>query len=161
MHKKPLKLTPKQALAKARNLCAKQERSHKEIRDKLYTWGLFSTEVENIIATLITEGFLNELRFAQLYAGGKFRIKKWGKAKIINGLKQHQISTYCIQKAMHEIEDNTYQKTITDLIHKKLKNAKHYSTFEAKGKIAKYLIQKGFEAQLVWEIINEEITSKY
>jgi regulatory protein len=99
--KKPKKkLTPNQALIKAQMSCAYQERCQQEIRDKLYEWGLHSNEVENIIADLISTNFLNEERFAKAFAGGKFRIKKWGKVKIKIELKKRKISDYCIRKGL-------------------------------------------------------------
>ncbi len=75
------KLTPAQALTRAQLACAYQERCHQEMRNKLYEWGLYPDAVENILANLITENFLNEERFAKAYAGGKFRIKKWGRTR--------------------------------------------------------------------------------
>ncbi len=41
--------------------------------------GLNPSQVDELLAYLITEGFLNEERFAKAFAGGKFRIKKWGR----------------------------------------------------------------------------------
>ena len=72
--KKRKTLTPLQALVKAQATCAYQERCQQEMRDKLYEWGLHSEAVENMIAQLISDNFLNEERFAKAFAGGKFRI---------------------------------------------------------------------------------------
>ncbi len=80
--KKPKVYTQKQALIKAESYCAYQERCQQEVRDKLYSWGLHEVQVENVIAELIASNFINEERFAKAYAGGKFRIKKWGRVKI-------------------------------------------------------------------------------
>jgi regulatory protein len=118
------KLTPQQALIKAQQTCAYQERCQQEMRDKLYEWGLYPNEVENIIADLISENFLNEERFAKAYAGGKFRIKKWGKVKIKIELKKRKISDYCIRKAMEEIPDKEYIAALKQLIEKKIKRSK-------------------------------------
>src|SRR5437016_5568769 len=115
------KLTPNQALSKAQLSCAYQERCQQEMRDKLYEWGLFSDAVESIIANLISDNYLNEERFAKAYAGGKFRIKKWGRIKIKIELKKRKISDYCIRKAMEEIEEVEYIKTLNALIAKKSK----------------------------------------
>src|SRR5688500_741234 len=102
----------KQALIKARNYCAYQERCQQEVRDKLYEWGLWPEAVENIIVELITDNFLNEERFATTFAGGKFRIKKWGRVKIKLELKKRKISEYCIKQAMKEIDEKDYLKTL-------------------------------------------------
>jgi regulatory protein len=148
------KLTPSQAIIKAQASCAYQERCQQEMRDKLYEWGLYSNDVENIIANLVTDGFLNEERFAKAFAGGKFRIKKWGKVKIKIELKKRKISDYCIRKAMEEIDDKAYMNALEETISKKLKSlcgkqqVKNY-------KAAQYAISRGFESDLVWEILNK------
>ena len=106
--KKPKVYTQKQALIKAESYCAYQERCQQEVRDKLYSWGLHEVQVENVIAELIASNFINEERFAKAYAGGKFRIKKWGRVKISIELKRRKISTYCIKKGLAEIEEEEY-----------------------------------------------------
>ena len=108
--------SPQEALKKAYKFCAYQERNQQEIRDKLYEWGLHKQDVEQIISQLISEGFINEERFAIAYAGGKFRIKHWGKIKIKLALKQKNISEYCINKALREINNRDYQKTLEKTI---------------------------------------------
>ena len=148
------KLTPNQAIIKAQMTCAYQERCQQEMRDKLYEWGLHSNEVENIIANLITDNFLNEERFARAFAGGKFRIKKWGRVKIKIELKKRKISDYCIRKGLQEIDDSEYMKTLKTLIAKKLKETKGKE--QAKNyKAAQYAMSRGFEGDLVWEVIKK------
>ncbi len=155
-NKQKKKLTPQQALIKAQQSCAYQERCQQEMRNKLYEWGLYSNDVENIIADLITNDFLNEERFAKSYAGGKFRIKKWGRIKIKTELKKRNISDYCIKKAMQEINDTEYIKTLQQLIEKKNKEIKGKKTQIHTYKVAKYAISKGFESDVVWELLREE-----
>ena len=150
------KLTPNQALLKAQQSCAYQERCQQEMRNKLYEWGLYPDAVENIIANLITDNFLNEERFAKAYAGGKFRIKKWGKIKIKIELKTRKISEYCIRKAMEEISDKDYLKTIKELIAKKSKDIKGGKTQMRNYKITQYVASKGFEQNLIWEVLKDE-----
>ncbi|MES2591532.1 MAG: RecX family transcriptional regulator [Bacteroidota bacterium] len=150
------KLTRAQAMIRAQASCAYQERCQQEMRDKLYEWGLHSADVENIIAELITDNFLNEERFAKTFAGGKFRIKKWGKIKIKIELKRRKISDYCIRRAMLEISDMDYIKTLQQLIIKKSKDIKGGKTQVKNYKIAQYAISRGFEGDLVWDILREE-----
>ncbi len=150
------KLTPTQALLRAQLSCAYQERCQQEIRDKLYEWGLYSDAVESIIADLIINNFLNEERFAKSYAGGKFRIKKWGKIKIKIELKKRKISEYCIKKAMEEIPDKDYITTIKQLIAKKSKEIKGGKLQIRNYKIAQYIASKGFEQNLIWDVLRIE-----
>ena len=104
---------------KIKQWCAYQERSQHETRQKLYDYGLFSEDVEDIIAKLIEENFLNEERFALALTSGKFRIKRWGRIKIKLELKKHKVSDYLIQKALKSINDKDYEMTIVKIIEKK------------------------------------------
>ena len=150
-------INPKIALHKIQRYCAYQERCHQEVRDKLYSFGLRKNEVENIIATLIQDNFINEERFAILYAGGKFRVKNWGKRKIEYELKGRKISVYCIKKALNSIDEQEYQDVIIKLIKKKNSVLKKDETFIKKHKVAQYVIHKGFETELVWQLIESNM----
>lgn len=144
--------TPEQAIPKIKQYCAYQERCHVEVRDKLYSYGLYKKEVESIISLLIEESFLNEERFAIMYAGGKFRMNHWGKVKIKQALKFKQVTDYCIKKALKEIDETSYQKTFQKLAEQKLKALKsERNIFAKKRKLQDYLLQKGYESGLVRE----------
>lgn len=153
--KKKKKFTPAQAILKAEAYCAYQERCQQEVRDKLYEWGLFPDAVESIIAKLISDNFLNEERFAKAYAGGKFRIKKWGRIKIKLELKKRKISDYCIKQAMKEINEDAYLETLKQLIEKKSKDIKGGKEHIRHFKIANYIASRGFENDLIWEVLKE------
>ena len=140
-------------LDKARKYCAYQERSQQEVRDKLYDWGLHRNEVEQCIAQLVSENYLNEQRFAIAYAGGKFRMKEWGRIKIKLALKQKKVSDYCIRKALEEISTIDYQKTLHKLLSKKGKEVKESNPIKKKYKVAQYAISRGFEPEMVWEVL--------
>lgn len=148
------KLTPEQALQKLKHYCAYQERSHAEVKEKLYGYGLYKKEVEPIISTLIEENYLNEERFAIAFAGGHFRTKQWGRVKIKYHLKQKQISEYCIKKALKAIDEGDYRKTLEKLFGEKLKTLKsEKNIFIKKRKLQDYLLQRGFETELVRELL--------
>jgi regulatory protein len=141
-------------LLKASSFCAYQERTQQEVRDKLYEQGVDKDLIEEVIVKLIEENFLNEERFAKAYAGGKFRIKRWGRNKIIHALKQKGLSPYCIKKGMEEINGEDYEMTMEYLIDKKDKEEKETNLFKRKDKISKYLIRKGYEPDIVWDKVN-------
>jgi regulatory protein len=147
--------TPDQSLQKIKQYCAYQERCHKEVREKLHSFGLNKTEVDEIISTLINENYLNEERFAIHYAGGKFRMKQWGKNKIKQALKMKQVSDYCIKKALKEIDEISYEKAFLKLSEQKLKALKsEKNIFVKKRKLQDFLLQRGFESDLVREAVN-------
>ena len=142
--------TPDQSLSKIKQYCAYQERCHAEVKDKLYSFGLYKKDVEKIIVDLINENYLNEERFAIQYAGGKFRIKHWGKSKIKQALKQKQVSDYCIKKALREIEGEDYLRAFDKLVDQKLKTLKgEKNIFIKKRKLQDFLLMKGYETSMV------------
>ncbi len=124
------------------------------MRTKLLSLKVYGKQLEEIISKLIEDDFLNEERFAKAYAGGKFRVKNWGRNKIINQLKLRKVSEYCIKKALLEIDDNDYASTLNKLLVQSLINYKSSNIFETKTKTARYLIGKGYESELVWDAIN-------
>ncbi len=143
------------ALAKLQRYCAYQDRCHKEVRSKLLGLGIYGDDLEEIMVDLIQENFLNEERYARSFARGKFRMKKWGRNRIRRELKMRDISGYCMKKAMAEIEEEDYKKTLTEILEKKEKLLKEKNEFARKNKLAQYAIGRGFESHLVWEAVNE------
>lgn len=144
-------------LNKLRHYCAYQERCHEEVRTKLLSLKVYGDALEEIINKLIEEDFLNEERFAKAYAGGKFRMKKWGRGKIIQGLKARKISDYCIKQGMTEIPDDDYHKTLQSLVKSTIKKYHTGNVFETKSKTANYLISRGYESELVWDAIQRHL----
>ncbi len=141
------------AYRKAAAYCAYQERSQHEVRNKLYTLKMNSSDIENIIAKLVQDNFINEERFAIAYAGGKFRIKHWGKVKIKMMLKQKQVSTFCINKALNGISSDDYLQTLDQLIHAAETKIIEKNPQIKKQLISQKLIARGFEAELVWDAL--------
>jgi len=149
------RFSPTAALAKIQRYCAYQERSHKEVKNKLYDYGLYTSQVDEILSQLITDGFLNEERFAKAYAGGKFRMKKWGKLKIKNELEFLGLTKNCIQRGLKEIESADYSKTLKSLIKKKSAEINEENLFKKRDKVARFVIGKGYEPEMVWEYVRD------
>ena len=147
-------LNPDQALQKARQYCAYQERSHSEVKEKLYSLGLRKNDVEQVLTQLIEEDYCNEERFAELFAGGKFRMKQWGKIKIRHALQEKRISEYCIKKALRAISDDDYSKTLEKIANQRWESVKtEKNIFTRMAKTRDYLMQKGYESELVSKIV--------
>lgn len=146
--------TKEQALQKLKHYCGYQERSHYEAQQKLWELGVRRAEHNEIISVLIEQGDLNEERFAKAFAGGKFRMKDWGRKKIYYALKEKQVSEYNIKKAMKEIDDEDYKKTLQALAEKKYASLKGEQYLIRKKKTIDYLLQKGFENDLVMKAMH-------
>lgn len=146
---------PHLALVKLQSWCAYQERSQQEVRDKLYSMGLWAEAVENIIARLIEDNFLNEERFAMAFAHGKFAIKKWGKIKIRMELKQKRVSDYCLKKALAQIDDTEYLQTLRKLIDTKRRSLTEKNPLKLRYKLASYALSKGYEKDLIFDVLGD------
>ncbi|MEZ0450057.1 regulatory protein RecX [Sphingobacterium thalpophilum] len=153
-HKKIL--TPRQAQLKAESYCAYQERSQQEVRDKLYTWGLHEEDVENVIANLIADNFLNEERFAVAYCTGKLRMKGWGKIKIKQGLKAKKVSEQLIKIAFKQIEPDEYEAILENIIDKKIREIGNKDAFTIKNKVYQFALSRGFESDLIFSILTSK-----
>ena len=147
-------LTPEQAREKIRRYCAFQERSHQEVRNKLYEYGIYRKDIDEILTDLITDGYLNEERFSKAFAGGKFRMKKWGRIKIIHALESKGISPNCISIRLKEIDEASYVNTLRQLLEEKSRQIEEENIFVLRDRLSKYTIQKGYEPDLVWKEIN-------
>lgn len=148
-------MTYQEALQKAAHFCAYQERTQQEVRNKLWDWQCPPQHIEEIISDLIQDNYINEERFAQTFAGGKFRVKKWGKRKIEQELRLRKLSNYCIRQGLKEIPEEDYEQTLLDWIEKKNQQWESENILLRKNKIAKFVISKGFESDLVWRKLNE------
>ena len=143
----------KEALIKAANFCAYQERTQKEVRSKLAELEVIGDESEQIIVWLIENNYLNEERFARIFAGSKFRQKKWGRLKIRQELKMRGVSDYCLRVGLSEIDGDDYMETLQSIIQKKSLEVKENNPLIKKQKIVKYALSKGFEQDLVFDVV--------
>jgi regulatory protein len=144
-----------EAVSRIYRYCAYQERSHREVKNKLFEFGLRADEVDELLTRMITEGFLNEERFAKTFAGGKFRIKKWGRIKITHELEAQGLTKKCIQRGLNEIDPSDYHKTLKDLLRKKIAQTEEANLFKMRDKVSRYAISKGYEPDMVWEMLKD------
>ena len=146
-------LDKKTAHQKLQAYCAYQERSQQEVRDKLYSYGLHSADVEDVICELINNNFLNEARFVSAYVSGKFRIKQWGKLKIKHGLKLKRVGDNLIKKALLQINPDEYEKTLRTILVKKAAVLKEKDVYKRQQKLVYYANSKGYESDLVFDCL--------
>jgi regulatory protein len=139
-------------IEKARRYCSQQERCILEVERKLRDWGCDQEKTKQIINLLVKDKFIDEQRFANSFASGKFRIKSWGKSKIVAGLYQHKISQQKINEALGVIDDDEYRSTLAEVLTKKWKltSGEHNTRI---NKTAAYAIGKGFESPMVFEVL--------
>lgn len=149
-----------EATKKLEGYCTYQERCHKEVVFKLREMRMITEAIDQIVTHLIKENYLNEERFARAYARGKFKIKKWGKNRIVSELKQRNISKYNIRAALSEIDEREYIKTFNELAKKRVAEITGSNPQQRKRKLADYLLYRGWESHLVYEKVAELINIK-
>jgi regulatory protein len=142
------------ALSKAMALCSRREYCIDDIRSKLHSWSVGENDIESIIASLVKENFINENRFSEAFVKDKFRYNKWGKVKIRANLKMKKIPADVISSALNSIEHELYVKTLEELLttHRSLVKAKNQ--YDLKGKLLRYGLSKGFESELLYDILS-------
>jgi regulatory protein len=144
-----------EAKARMESYCAYQERCHKEVQQKLRKMRMIPDAIDQVIFHLLQHNFLNETRFSQAFARGKFRVKKWGKNRIKNELKMRDISKYNVTLALKEIPDSDYYTTFQELVEKRLRQLENETNLQKKRKkLADYLLYRGWESHLVWNKIS-------
>ncbi len=153
INRKVKSISKQEALAKAMRYCAYQERCHYEVSTKLSNLALDNSVIEEVMAKLIEEGFLNEERYAKVFAEGKFHLKKWGKLKIQKALVDKRVSETCISRGLDEIPEQDYHDTLEELIRKKGPEIKSSNDYQWKHKLATFVIRKGYEPELVWNMV--------
>ena len=144
--------TVEQALQKLMQFCAYRDRSHKEVEEKLERMRMIPAARELIIIRLMEDGFLSEERFARSFARGKFRIKGWGRRKIKQELALRDFSKPIITLAMSEIQEEDYLEKLRELAGKKSATIAEKNPLKRKKKLQDYLLRKGYEPELVYQL---------
>ena len=143
---------------KLEQYCVYQDRCHKEVEQKMREYNLIPEDKEMILLSLLQDNFLNEERFAKSFARGKFRIKHWGKQRIVRELKFRNISSYNIKTALKEIDVQDYLKTIYSITEKRNEAISEPNIYKRKRKLIDFLMRKGYENELIYKTV-DEVTS--
>jgi regulatory protein len=143
---------------KLENYCVYQDRCHKEVEQKMWDYGMIPEVKEVILLSLMKDNFLNEERFSKSFARGKFRIKNWGKQRIIRELKFKNISAYNIKTALKEIDEEEYIKTIYKITENRNEVISEPNIYKRKKKLIDFLMRKGFENELIFKVIAEVVS---
>lgn len=144
----------KTALTKAMALCSRREYCIDDIRTKLHSWSVSESDSQKILKNLIRENFINESRYAESFVKDKFRYNKWGRIKISAHLKAKRLPSEIIRNALLSLDDELYIKSLREIIQAHRKSIKAKNQYEMKGKLLRYGLSKGFESELLYEILN-------
>lgn len=142
-----------EAREKIRGFCLYRERSQKEVRDKLLTYGLLPEIADTLLSELIQERFVDEERFARAFVRGKYKIKRWGRNRIKQALYPHQLSDYVLKKAFTEIDPEQYYANLEHICEKRWPLTKGANFYQRKQKLFAYLMRQGYEGDLIKEVL--------
>ncbi len=145
-------------LEKARRYCAYRERCTRETEEKLFNLGADPSQIKSLIKELEKEGFIDNMRFARVFAQGKFQNNQWGRNKIASELSMRNIPPENIDAALEQIDLSVYEQTLQQIIERKMQALKGETPYVAEGKTADHCIRKGYEPDLVWRLIKKKIT---
>ena len=145
----------KQAFSKAAALCSRAEKSPGSIQNKLEQWSLSPEEAEPVMQQLFQHHFLDEERFACSYVRDKFRFNQWGRVKIAYHLRAERISSSAIQKALEELDDESYYESLKEIMKEKLRKTKGANSYDLKAKIFRFAQSRGFEQDLIFSVYKE------
>jgi len=145
----PKSLTPDEALARMENFCAYRERCPQEVRRKMTELGITGETAERVWRVLDTDGYVNEERFAQAFAGGKFRVNQWGRVRIRLELLHRAISPAVVEQALAVIDDKEYLAVLQQLLQSR--RQRYDGDPHARAKSAAALVRAGFEPELVFQ----------
>ena len=146
----------KEAYLRASSFCAYQERTPDEVRERLREWNIRGEDAEVVVSRLVEEDFLSEGRFARAFAGGKFRIKHWGRLKIRHELRARGLSESCIRQGLLEIDEAAYRQTLQQLLEKK-NDSLQDEPVARKQKLLRYALSKGYENDLTWSVLEDVV----
>jgi regulatory protein len=152
MYKK--RLTKEQALQKLRFYCRYQQRCQSELKEKLFELGINRKDHDEFLEKLVKENCLSDEKFAMAFVSGRFKMKQWGRKKIQKGLKEKKVSDEIAQKALEEINKREYMAMLNKLAKKRYASLKHEQYLVRKKKTMDYLMQKGYEVDLIKDAIN-------
>lgn len=149
------KYPPHEALVRLEAYCAYQDRCTDEILKKTSSWGLTSDEGQELLKDLIDKGFVDEVRFVDSFVSGKFRYKKWGRIKIHYELKKKRIPENLIKKSISAIDPDLYYETLRILGERKWEETKGKDLWDKKAKVMRFLASKGYESDLINDVMQE------
>lgn len=134
--------------------CARQEFSRRDISTKLMNKGAMADEAREVVDRLVSEGFIDDARYARAFVADKFRFERWGRVKISYMLHLKGLPDDVVDEALHQIDDTQYVETLKDLLEAKLRTLRAAPPFALRQKVARTAISRGFEPDLVFQVMN-------
>lgn len=146
----------KTTVGRIMNLCSRREMCVSDVKEKLQGWGLSEAETTKALETLISEKFIDNARYSKAFARDKFRYNRWGRIKIAANLRLKKVEAPDIKEALKSIDEDEYISVLKKLLELQRRKIKAKNQFDLKGKLLRFGLSKGFESELLYDILNEE-----
>ena len=147
-------IEPKKAYEKLAALCARRECCLSDLAQKLYAWGIETTEAEEILMQLEGEKFVDEARYARAYVEEKLRFQGWGRKKLRVMLGGKRISNSDIQSALSEINEQEYRDILCRLVQEYDRSCTETDAYKRRGKIIAFAQRRGYELDLIMQEVD-------
>lgn len=152
----PAPLTPKEALGRLADMCARSERCESELRRKLAGWGIAPSDADKIMAWLAAKRFVDDARFARAYAADKLRISRWGPRKIRQGLCAKRVAPEAVAAAMAAIDPEECRQALRGILEAKARQGGDLlATYEGRTRLYRFASQRGFDLPMIAAAIKE------
>ena len=153
--------TEQEYKSKAEAYCSSAEHCTSEVKQKLKLWGASEEQVHAIVAFLTHERFIDDMRYSRAFVRDKYRFAKWGRMKIVQSLKQKNISSECIAQALSAIDEDEYKQGLKDLLRQKRKSVSGKNQYERNAKLIRFAVGKGFLIEEVLCFVKQEDWNEY
>ena len=138
-------LSPQEAQSKVEAWCARSEHCLSEAQEKLCQWGVPPDCIRPVLRHLLTEGFIDETRYARAFAHDKYQFNDWGKQRIIQALHTKRLPETCIGQAIDGIDLNDYLQRLRSLLQRKRDTLPSAPAYELRGRLIRFALGKGYD----------------
>ncbi|MGE0018829.1 MAG: regulatory protein RecX [Draconibacterium sp.] len=147
--------TAREAFMKMAQLCSRSEQCSADIKKKIAAYDIVEEVVEEIIARLKSEKFLDDDRYVHAYISDKIRLNKWGRIKMRYYLKAKGLPDAVIERGLNEIDAEQYKKVLLATMNEKAKKVKKENKYEQAAHVIRFAQSRGFEPELIHRHLNE------
>jgi len=136
-------------------LLSYRQRSKNELKELFLTNGFSLNNIKDVINDLEQRGYINDHKFAYMYASHLVKEKKLGQFLVEQKLKEHKIDSQTIKVIVSRLyKDFPSVEMINEIIRKK----KRFNSKSEKDKIklTNYLKRKGFQLEEIISVMQSD-----
>lgn len=140
---------------RAAALCSRSEQAPSDIREKLLKWGLNPEEANRVLEQLVSQGFIDEQRYARAFVNDRFAFNGWGRVKIAHQLRLKGIPNEIISEAINLIDEEKYRERLIELLRVKWRAVSDREPRAAWAAMMRFAASRGFEPGIAGECVKQ------